>query len=418
VQLNSNAWKIALALMLGRAFAMFFTGIFGPLTPFLTEEFGLTESQIGVTSSAVYAGAIMLVLPMGKLVDQTGTRRPMIAGALMMPLFLLVLSRATGLFMIVAIFFLSGLPRTLILPATEKAVAQVSTSKHRATIMGTIHSGPPLAGSLISAAVPALAVALTWRVGVAVMGLVLIPLALLLRRILCALPLDQDDASDGHAGPGESMFALITDTRYLLPIATCAMFQGAHIVILSFYVLYQTDVLLLSPVLAGIFLGMAQMLAVATRPGWGHVSELWFSGRRSVPLAIMSGCGITAVLALSFMPPTPPVYLLAPVSLLIGAGIISARPMISTFAIEQTGLDDAGKVSAILLVATWSMFIIMPIVFGGVVTYTGSWTVGWALTAVLLLGGGLLPTVMRSQTDRRSAGSKECAAGGTDETEA
>ncbi len=404
---NANTWKIAVTLMLGRAFAMFFTGIFGPLAPFLADEFGLTESQLGITSSAVYAGAVLMVLPMGNLVDKIGTRRPMIAGALLTPLYLLVLSRSTGLAMIIAVFFLSGLPRTLILPATEKAVAQVTTSGGRATIMGTIHSGPPLAGSLISALVPALAVALTWRTGVSAIGLVLIPLALWLRHMLWGLPLDDDGGDGQRAEDGSSALALLGDSRYLLPIAICAMFQGAHIVILSFYVLFMTDELLISPVWAGVLLGLAQMLAVATRPLWGHVSEQWFAGRRSLPLGIMGACGTAAIVALMMTPPGSSPYLLVPISLLVGAGIISARPMISTFAIEQSGINDAGKVSAMLLVATWSMFIIMPIVFGWTVTYTGSWTVGWLLTGALLVGGGVLPLVLRAQTDRSNGSSPD-----------
>ncbi len=398
MQLANKAWKVALPLMLGRAFAMFFTGVFGPISPFLVGEFGLSESEIGLASSAIYVGAIVLALPMGKVIDRRGTRNPLIAGTAMIPLLLLLLSRATGLWAILAVFLFSGLPRTLILPATEKGVAQLISEENRAMIMGAVHSGPPLAGSLISAAVPALAVALTWRMGVASVALFLVPLFFWLRSMLMRLPLEEEDSGAGQPKQNQkqvSIIGMLKQRRFLFPAAICACFQGGHIIILTFFVLYLTEVLALSPVVAGLCLATAQMFAVAGRPAWGVFSDRLFGGRRELPLAIMGGCGTAAFSALAVLPPGIPQWVAFLVAVLGGGSIISARPMVSTFAIEGAGIEDAAKISSILLVSTWSMFIVVPILFGYVVTLTSSWTVAWLLAALLLATGAAIPLLLR-----------------------
>lgn len=388
-------WLITAALMMGRAFAMFFTGVFGPLTPFLVDEFGLTEWQVGLCSAAIYAGAIILAVPMGKLIDRKGTRTPLIVGTFLIPVFMLSLSWSTGLPMMLALFLVSGLPRTLILPATEKAVAQATRLGQRALIMGAVHSGPPLAGSLISATLPALAVLLSWRMGVRIMGLALIPLFLLLRSMILRITMQHPAEDEGSPGASHSVLSLITQPRFWLPMTICACFQSGHIILLSFFILYLTEVLALSPILGGVLLGTAQMLAVAGRPGWGVISDRLFNGRRDLPLTIMSACGTVSILILAYLPEGTSPSVVAPLAVIMGATIISARPMISTFAIERAGLGDAAKISSILLVSTWSVFITMPILFGFVVTATGSWRVAWILISCLLAAGGILPLAMK-----------------------
>lgn len=388
-------WFIAVALMMGRAFAMFFTGAFGPLTPFLVDEFGLTESQVGLCSAAIYAGAIILAVPMGKLIDQRGMRTPLIVGTFLIPVLMLTLSWSTGLPMILALFLLSGLPRTLILPATEKGVAQATRLGQRALVMGAVHSGPPLAGSLISATLPALAVLLSWRWGVRIMGLALIPLFVILRAML--LRMTTPPRAEKVAAPREvsdSVLSLVVQPRFWLPMTICACFQSGHIILLTFFILYLAEVLALSPVVAGVLLGTAQILAVAGRPGWGLLSDRLFGGRRDLPLTIMSAFGTAAMLILAYLPEGSSPSVLAPVAMIMGATIISARPMISTFAIERAGLSDAAKISSILLVSTWAVFIVMPILFGFVVTSTGSWRAAWLLVSGLLAAGGALPLAM------------------------
>ena len=379
---------------------MFFTGVFGPITPFLVVEFGLSASEVGLLSSAIYAGAILLALPMGKFVDRRGTRQPIIIGTLLIPLLLFLLSRSTGLWMMLIIFLVSGFPRSLILPATEKAVAETTVGQERALAMGLVHSGPPLAGSFISAVVPALAVALSWRAGIGLLALGLIPAFFLLRSMLVRLPLSDQNADDADNTPPGSILKLIPDPRFLLPTIICGLFQGGHIIILSFFVLYLAEVLHLSPVTAGMLLATAQLLAVMARPSWGLISDRWLGGRRDLALVIMGISGAVSLLVLAFLPESPSLALLIPLAVTIGVSVVSARPMISTFAIEKAGIEDAGKISAILLVSTWGMFILMPIIFGSIVTVTGSWTASWIMAATLLAAGGMLPAVHR----RPSAG--------------
>lgn len=380
-------WKVVLALMLARSFAMFFTGTFGPLTPFLAKEFSLTESQIGLCSSAIYAGALLFILPVGKYIDTRGVKGPMIAGIIMIPLFLLALSRTTGLVLMLLVFFLSGVPRSLILPATEKAVALVVTGKRRASVMGVTHSGPPLIGSILSATLPAIAVAVSWRAGVGGVALVLIPIALWLRTALAKIDLRDDNGER----PDQDMGHFLRNPRLILPGMICAIFQSGHIVLLTFFVLYVSEGLALSPVSAGIYLAVAQMVAVAARPLWGMASDRLFVARRDIPLAILGLTGAACFAVLGLLPEQPPGILLPLVAGALGATIIGARPLVSTYAIERAGLADAAKVSSVLLITTWIPFIVVPPIFGHAVTTTGSWTAPWLTMAAFIGLSSFLP---------------------------
>ncbi|MFO8060875.1 MAG: MFS transporter [Bacillota bacterium] len=380
-------WKMVLALMMARAFAMFFTGSFGPLTPFLVAEFDLTESQIGLCSSAIYAGALLCVLPAGRYMDTRNVRGPLTAGILMVPVMLLALSRTGSLALMVLVFFLSGIPRSLILPATEKAVAQIFTGAGRASAMGVTHSGPPLVGSLLSVILPAFAVAFSWRTGVGTVALVLIPLALWLRMVLGKIGLENDTDQK----PDQDMGHFLRNPDLVLPGLICAILQSGHIILLTFFALYVSQGLALSPVDAGIYLGTAQMVAVAARPLGGVASDRLFGGRRELPLALMGLTGAACFALLGLLPEHPPRIILTLVSAVLGATIISARPLVSTFAIERAGLADAAKVSSVLLITTWVPFIAVPPLFGYAVTAAGSWTGPWIAAACFIGLSAVLP---------------------------
>ncbi len=373
--------KLAIALLLIRALSMVFTSTFGTLTPFFVDEFGLTEAQIGLASSIMYAGSLIFVLPVGAYIDIKGSHLLLLVGIITVPLFLFMVSAATSFFILVLALFLSGIPRSMILSATEKAAVGGATPKDKkALVMGIIHSGPMLSGAALSSMLPVLAVVFGWRMGIWLIILSFVPIVYWLLKVLQIT----DFKESKHVEKASGLLPLLVKNPLLvLILLTSIVFMTGHIIVLSFYVYYLTDQLLVSRIAAGILLGLIQIIATFSRPIWGILSDGFFKMKRKPPLILMSLVGALSFFILSVLPVKPPIWGVSLISITIGISIISSRPLISTFAIDTVGVQDAGKMSSILLAATWSAFILSPMAFGYLITETGSWLVAWKSMAAI-----------------------------------
>ncbi|MHB0869450.1 MAG: MFS transporter, partial [Chloroflexota bacterium] len=141
-----------------------------PLAPLFQAELGLSKVEIGVFSSAAFAGSWGVLLVAGYLTERFGVRRMMSVGQTVAGAVMMTMALVGSFLQAVAVMFVVGLCRGMVHPGASKAIMDWFPARERATAMGVKQTGYPVAGILMAATLPALALALGWRYAIALMG--------------------------------------------------------------------------------------------------------------------------------------------------------------------------------------------------------------------------------------------------------
>ncbi len=371
---------LLLAFLLATAAPELVTMGFGPLTPFLVQAFALTEAQVGLIGSSMAVGSLLFSLPAGALVDSWGSR-PLLTASVFVALFLLLsLSLATGFFFLLTVFFLSGSFRPLCGIASTRAALLSVSQGEQTTAVGVVHVGPSLASAVASAIIPALALAVGWRLGLRFLAAGLLPLGVWLTWILRRQSELRAPATDRQRDP----FSVLGIPDFRKCLAVWACLTSGIFAFLTFFVLYLHAALGLRETLAGGFLAIAQAMAVVGRPMWGMVSWRFFAGNRVKPAKILGGLGAVTFAGLALLPPEPPAVLMAIIAIAAGIGTLSVRPVGTTLAVQFVPGEDAGRALALLSMVTWTSAMLMPAAVGFIVTNTGSWRLAWLIVAGIM----------------------------------
>ncbi len=385
--------KLVLAFLAAGAMGGLPAMAFSPLTPFLAAEFTLTEFQIGLITTAMGMGSLLFSLPAGKLVDQRGSATVLFVGSIAAVGAVAGVSFSTGLFFLLIVYFFSGAIRPFTSIASTKATMISVPPEKEATFVGLVHVGPSLASALTSAVLPTLALMLGWRLGMGIFSLTLLPFCFWLYHALTG---KSASAENTEAPPGNLLSAL-EDSGFRFSLVIWACYMAGLFVFLTFFVLYLTQQLNLSPTAAGGYLALVQIAAVAGRPLWGVASDRFFAGSR-YRTALFMGVASTAVFAaLAFLPAEAPPLAVGAVALAAGGSIMSSRPVGTTLAMQLVSDEYTTRALAVLSLVTWIVSMILPPLFGVVITATGSWRLAWILLS-LVVGGSALLLILRPNT--------------------
>jgi len=143
-----------------------------PLTPFLRDELNLTHVEVGLLMSFIYVGVVSSSLLFGWITDLLGERRALSLGLGIQGAFMIGFAWIHSFLLGGVLLVLSGIGYSSVNPATTKGVMRWFPPQGRATAMGIKQTGIPLGGILASSALPALALALGWRVSVTLVSAV------------------------------------------------------------------------------------------------------------------------------------------------------------------------------------------------------------------------------------------------------
>ena len=110
---------------------------------------------------------------------------------------------------------------------------------------------------------------------------------------------------------------LLTRDLWLVAIATL-MFAAVQTVFMAFLVLYFTDVVALSILVAGRYLALAHVAGMAGRIAFGVLSDRTFGGRRRAPLALAGIGSALCSVAVAMTGPGSGLPSLASIALVFG----------------------------------------------------------------------------------------------------
>ncbi|MHB1159221.1 MAG: MFS transporter [Chloroflexota bacterium] len=390
-------WVILALVLLCQSSGALAGQALAPLAPLFQSELGLTKAEVGIFSSATYAGAWCVILIAGTLTDRFGIRRMMSLGQVATGGFLLAMASVGSLLQAAAVMFAAGVARGTIFPGSTKAILEWFPPAARATAMGLKQTGAPIAGVVTAATLPALGLAVGWRFAIATVGVVIIAIGIL------TIVLYRDAArSERSTGTKPSMRAGLKGVirnRGLWSLSSVAMlYVMAQQGLIMYLALYLKEVVLvpLIPdegariVAAGGYLAVCQMGGIFGRVFWGMVSDRLFHGRRMVVLALVGFLAVLMALVVARLDAAWPLWLMATIAFAAGASSVGWNGVYHALITETVGRTYAATGVGFSLTMIEAGTTLGPPLFGFAIDVAGSYQTAWHFLAGLSAAGTLM----------------------------
>lgn len=361
------------------------------LAPEIAPSFDLAPKWIGVFVGLVYAGAMTASLACGGFLQRYGAIRVSQACVLLCALGVAIIALApgNGYLLLVLAPLLIGIGYGPITPASSQLLVRTSPPERMALVFSIKQTGVPAGVALAGATLPGPALHFGWRSVLIATALAGIAVALLAQPIRAAL----DD--DRHPGARLSMRGVAAPLRTVFDsprLRTLALLSFAYaatqVCLTSFLVVFLTDTLKWSLVVAGVALTAATLGGVVGRIGWGLIADRRFGPTRVLAAigAIAGVCGIVAALAQPDWPRAPLFALAA----LFGMTAMGWNGVQLAEVARQASAGTAGAVTGASGFVTFAGVVVGPPTFALLAGVTGSYRIGFAVFALVSLASAAL----------------------------
>lgn len=356
------------------------------LAPFYKDELGLSRAQVGLFFSAFYLAMAGFSFSAGRRADRLGVRKTTFQGHLSLGLCTIAAALAPSFAWAFASFFLAGLGYSFLNPASSKGVMAWFHRDERATAMGTKQTGVPAGGVVTAVLAPQLVLLMGWRGALAVLGVINFLFGFLFSFYW------RDPPGDG-AAVSEDVRVQETQTLNMwsfLPISCgTAIYLVGQMTLITYIPLYLKDAMGFSAYWASQALALTQAGAMVGRVGWGVASDRVFGGRRKIVLILIGLLSAILIMALGFMRPQSPLYLLLPILFLAGVCLVGYQGVSYALIGELAGKAKTGSALGMMITINAACATLGTPLFGYIVDQTGSYSIAWMLLAGAL-GVGVL----------------------------
>ena len=356
------------------------------LAPFYKDELGLSRAQVGLFFSAFYLAMAGFSFGAGRRADRLGVRKTTFQGHLSLGLCTIAAALAPSFAWAFASFFLAGLGYSFLNPASSKGVMAWFHRDERATAMGTKQTGVPAGGVVTAVLAPQLVLLMGWRGALAVLGVINFLFGFLFSFYW------RDPPGDG-AAVSEDVRVQETQTLNIwsfLPISCgTAIYLVGQMTLITYIPLYLKDAMGFSAYWASQALALTQAGAMVGRVGWGVASDRLFGGRRKIVLILIGLLSAILIMALGFMRPQSPLYLLLPILFLAGVCLVGYQGVSYALIGELAGKAKTGSALGMMITINAACATLGTPLFGYIVDQTGSYPIAWMLLAGAL-GVGVL----------------------------
>ena len=366
------------------AVAIFPYLVYGILSSFLLDDFGITRAQIGwVAAGFSLAGALGGPIT-GWLTDRFGGRRMLQALYAMSFLGMIFIASAPNYLLLLAASTFAGLAQSAANPITNKLIVTQVPPGRRGIVTGVKQSGVQ-AGILLSGLLlPMAALALGWRAAVAIAAAFPIVAFTLVRFVL---PL-----------PGRDTTVSETD-RSRSPLPAAIWWLGGYGFLMGlggatylYFPLYGQESVGVSVSVAGAIVGVGAGFAIFTRIGFSQLSVR--ARRFSGPLLLISVVSVLSI-GLVWSASHMGVGLLWAGGILAGAITPASVPVVWLAVMSAVPDQDAGRASGIPTLGYGLGFALGAPLFGYSVDATSGYDVGYAAVAVIYAAAAFLAWRLR-----------------------
>ncbi|TCJ21967.1 MFS transporter [Microbacterium sp. PI-1] len=349
---------------------------FSTLSPFLTQELGLSAGSIGMLLSGLYVVAASSSGVIGRIADRADPVWVILIGATCSLLASVALASTFGWPGLVVTVILGGLAMSASNPGSNGMIAHRIPPGSRAFATGIKQSGATGAGLYLAVVLPPLAVLVGWRL--AALAAIVIPMlaiaTVLAGRKAPAAQLELElEAPQSEVHPSRA--------RWLGWLALYALLLGVATGICNgFYVLYATH-LGFGAVTAGFVFGVFALASVGARVVWARLTER--GARPAVLLQVVAALGACSALFCLAAPFAGP-WIIWIAAALAGSTIVGWNALGMVTIMLNVPRRAVGVSAARMLRGFFVGLAIGPLLFGLLVEVS-DYLWGWILQLVVLL---------------------------------
>jgi ACS family hexuronate transporter-like MFS transporter len=371
---------------------------FGPLAPFLKDGLGLSRAQVGMFTSAIYLGYILMAIPWGRLADSIGPRKVMLVAPLLQGIAYLGFSQAPSFVFALLAVFIAGVGYGAVTSSTVKGLVYWFPARMRATAIGIKQTGAPVGGALCALALPALTLAFTWRVSAAAVGFAVIASAIICFLIYREFP--RQGLPGARVPQKRGGLVQVLKNRDIMLVSFISIVYGmVEFSMTTYLVLYIKETFLFTAVVAGTFLALAQVCGGSGRILWGVISDRLMGGRRREVLILLGIVAASMLLVLSLWAARMPTWLLYVTVAVLGVTGMGWLGVHLTLVSELAGRELAATGSAVSVTISCIGNLIGPPLFGYLVDVTQSYTLSLRLLGFCTIAAALLLLLVRERKE-------------------
>ncbi len=353
------------------------------LAPAIAAETGLPASLTGFNTALVYAGALVSGPFTATLLRAWGGVRLLQIGLCLIAVGILLALLGTP-WALAASALVAGFGHGPVTPAGSHLLASRAPPHRRSLIFSLKQCGVPAGNMMVAALAPAVGVAFGWRWGAATIALVAVLVALSLQPLRARLDADRVPGTriDGGAlREAAASLRLLRQHPALLRLTLAAAgFGASQFCFLSFFVVWQVEVLGVPLAEAGLALAIGQAAGVAGRVAWGFLAD------RIGAMPVLIGVGVGTVasgLVLAMAGPGWPQAMIVLAGMAMGATAVGWNGVLLSEAARVVPPGRAGAATAALGVVFGAAMLVAPPAFSGLVAWTGGYAAGFFMCAVL-----------------------------------
>ena len=360
---------------------------FGPLAPFLLEDFNISRAEMGLFTSLSFASTILFGVFCGWLIDKFHVRRFLLLGPAILGLFFLFLSQIHSFEIALLCTFIGGTGYVFVNPCTAKALTNWFPPKSRATSIGIMKSGVTLGGAIGAAVLPVLALLIGWRGALNIIAVVVI----LLGAISVTLYREPNGKIVSEAPPTglRELRSIFKNGNILMLGGLCMFYTAIQFSTSTYLVLFLKEAVYLPVVVAGSFLTLFALCGVIGRIFWGFISDKFFGGRRKITLFLIGS--ITAIMAflIAFLFDAVPLWVLYIIIAIFGLSAFGWPSVFITFLAELGGEEQAATAVGLGVSISNLGVAIGPPIFGYIVDVTQSYSYAWTVFGISIAVGAV-----------------------------
>lgn len=365
----------------------------GALMTFFKSELNLDQEQLGLILSTELVGSVAMTSVAGLLTDRFGDKAVVFWSGMLMGLALLAAALMQNFTWLLSCLFVYGVGYAAVTPAGCHAIIFFFKKSARGLAMGCRQCGVPIAGTLGSILLPAVAAHFGYRGALVAAG----TLTLIACAIASSLYREPTELQGERVSIGTmllEMFEIARESRLILLTLTSMILCAGQFALIGYLALTFVHEAGYGLTLSVALFTISQVAAIVGRLAWGWISDHVFGGSRTLPLAV--ACLLAALLALAMgaVGPNTAAWMAIAISAALG---FTAEGWIGVSVIgfaEIGGEEHSG--SALGVGLTWTLLAAMltPALFGAAVQSYG-FSAAWRWLA-LVEALGIVPALLGS----------------------
>ena len=363
------------------------------IAPAALPDLGVSAAYVGMFSSLSAFFQIFTMIGCGSFIRRYGGMGVSQVGLVLMTIGLAI--AASGYvwpFVITAFLLTAG--TSVATPASSHILARFATPKQAPLIFSAKQTAVPFGLMVSGVVLPYFVDQFGWQGAMLASAAMCGAFALVLEPTRAGLDDDRDRTYPlTTKGTKETIVAVMSSSGLRLLAITMFAFVGLQTCYTTFFILFLTDSLHYSLAAAGGVFAMATLISMPARILWGYVATKWSTARH-----VLAGLGfiMAASSALTGLyEPDWPSWQILIVAVLISSTALGWHGVLLSEVARLSPRGQVGGITGGVLAVSAMGQVVVPLMFSGTLTLTGSYTYGFfaaaalpLLIAIILLAGG------------------------------